>query len=158
MRIARLADHPGAICQLARWFRAQWPDHYGSRSAAEIEDDFRASSLPILLAFEGSEMTGTVALRAHALDGVPQLAPGLGGLYVASAHRNRRIGTELVRAGMRVAGDLGYPALYVASAHAGKIFEQLGWETMPSVMHNGEAMAIYRWSRERFCGAAGLRI
>jgi hypothetical protein len=67
-----LADHLDAIPTLINWFRNQWPDFYADWSEADFEQDFfedaHRQHLPIrLLAFESSELVGTMILREHAV-------------------------------------------------------------------------------------------
>lgn len=148
MRIEKLVDHPHAVALLARWFKAEWPAYYALRTATDVEDDFRAAPLPILLALEGEEPLGTVALRGQALDGFPQLAPGLGGLYVAAAHRGRGVGAALVLEGMRVARELGHREIYAATVHAGGLFVRCGWQAAQTVWHDAQEVTIYRWRND----------
>ena len=130
VKIARLADRPEALPTVAGWFSSEWPDHPVDLSQGCV-----------LVACEAGEPLGTVSLRAHALDGHPQLAPGLGGLYVAPAHRRRGVASALVRAAM----TMGNVELYAATAHARGVFERLGWHLFQTVTHEGEALAVYRW-------------
>ena len=103
--IAYLADHPDVIPTLADWFRTQWPAYYAQQTQANIEQEFHSEAIrdgiPLrLVAFESSELAGTIVLRERAIWTLPEYRPGLGGLYVDEMHRGRGIGTELVRAGM----------------------------------------------------------
>lgn len=107
IEIAFLADHPEAIPTLAHWFRAQWPDYYNERTPAEIAQGFVAEAnrthLPVRqAAFAGGELAGTITLRQHALQALPEYRLGLGGLFVLERYRGKSIGTKLVQAGMNV--------------------------------------------------------
>ena len=144
MRIARLDEDPGVVVLLARWFRAEWPEHYGERTARDIEADFREAKLPVLVAYEGGIAVGTAALRPQALDGFAHLAPGLGGLYVADIHRGKGIGSALVQEAMRLARGLGHREMYAATMHAGALFERLGWQAAQSVRQGPREIAVYR--------------
>ncbi|MCB0075584.1 MAG: hypothetical protein KDE20_29220, partial [Caldilineaceae bacterium] len=68
IEIAFLADHLEAIPTLTRWFRAQWPDYYAERTAADIAQDFYAEAqregLPVrLVALSDGQLAGTITLR-----------------------------------------------------------------------------------------------
>src|SRR5215211_7607137 len=131
--IGLLADHLDAIPILAKWFRAQWPEYYAAMSQEEMEQDFLEDAsrdrLPIrLVAFESSELAGTIILRDNGTEMLPEFQPELGGLYVVESHRNHGIATELIRAGMQVAREQGHNTVFATTVVAAGILERLGWE------------------------------
>jgi RimJ/RimL family protein N-acetyltransferase len=148
--IGFLADYLDAIPTLTKWFRKQWPDYHADMSNEEMEQDFLEDAshdrLPIrLLAFETSELVGTIILREHGSETLPEFQPELGGLYVVESHRGHGIGTELVRAGMKLARDQGYETVFATTVAAAGILERLGWEFIKTVIHqDGELVALYR--------------
>lgn len=147
--IGFLADYPDTIPTLVNWFRAQWPDYYAGRSQAEMAQDFLSDcsrkSLPSrLVAFASNELAGTIVLREHGDETLPEYQPELGGLYVAASHRRHGIGTELVRAGMKLARNQGYETVYATTVAAAGILERLGWEFVKMVIHQDGQMALYR--------------
>ena len=146
--IGFLADYPDTIPILAKWFRDQWPDHYASMSQEEMEQDFLEDTsrdrLPSrLVAFESSELAGTIVLREQT-ETLPEFQPELGGLYVVESHRGHGIATELVRAGMKLALDQGYETVYATTVVAAGILERLGWEFIKTVIHQDGQLALYR--------------
>ena len=148
MNIQYLADQTAAIPTLAQWFRDEWPDHYASRSLADIEAEFRNASsrdrIPIaLVAFAGDQLAGTIALRPHALGSQPE-GPGLGGLYVSPEHRGTGISVALVEAGVAEAQRLGHSTIYTGTAVAQKLFQRLGWRAIRTVRHGGEDVTLFR--------------
>ena len=148
-RIAYLADHPEHILTLAEWFRAEWQEYYAGRTnedvAEEFSQDLKRDRLPIrLIAFEQDELAGCIVLREFALSTHPDYKPGLGGLYVAKHLRGRGIGTHLVSAGIQLAWDLGYPAIYTTTNTASRIVERLEWERLGTINHHGEVIGLYR--------------
>jgi GNAT superfamily N-acetyltransferase len=151
--IAFLVDYPEAIPTLTQWFRGQWPEYYAERTPADIAQDFYSEAsrdgLPVrLVALADGELAGTISLREHALRGLPEYYPGLGGLFVVAQHRGRGIGTELVRAGMRMAQEHGYERVYTATVTARGILERLGWKTVQAVSHGDEQTVLYRCELE----------
>ena len=147
--IGFLADYPDTIPTLAKWFRAQWPDYFADRSQEEMEQDFLSDAsrdrLPArLVAFESSELAGTIVLRERGTETLPEFEPELGGLYVVESHRGHGIGTELVRAGMNLALDQGYETVYATTVVAAGILERLGWEFIKTVTHQDGPVALYR--------------
>ena len=144
-----LANHLDTIPPLAKWFRDQWPDYYANRSQAEMEQDFLSGAsrdrLPSrLLAFESSELAGTIVLREQGTETLPEFQPELGGLYVVESHRGHGIGTELVQAGMKLALDQGYETVFATTVVAAGILESLGWESIKTVIHSDGQLALYR--------------
>ena len=97
-----------------------------------------------LLAFESSELAGTIVLRERGSETLPEFEPELGGLYVVESHRGHGIGTELVRAGMKVALDQGYETVYATTVAAAGILERLGWELIKTVIHQDGPLGLYR--------------
>lgn len=147
--IGFLADYPDTIPTLAKWFRDQWPDYYANWSQAEMEQDFLEDAsrnrLPCrLVAFESNELVGTIVLREHGNETLPKFQPELGGLYVIESHRGQGIGTQLVRAGMKLALDQGYETVYATTVLAAGILERLGWEFIKTVIHQDGQLALYR--------------
>jgi RimJ/RimL family protein N-acetyltransferase len=147
--IGFLADYLNTIPTLAKWFRDQWPDYYADMSQAEMEQDFLSDAfrhrLPArLVAFESNELVGTIVLREHGTETLPEFQPELGGLYVIESHRGHGIGTELVRAGMNLALDQGYETVYATTVVAAGILERLGWEFIKTVIHQDGQLALYR--------------
>ncbi len=154
IEIAFLVDYPEAIHTLTHWFRAQWPEYYAERTPADIAQDFYSEAnrdgLPVrLVAFADGELAGTITLRDQAFRALPEYHPGLGGLFVVERHRGRGIGTELVRAGMKVARDQGYERVYDATVTASGILECLGWKLVQEVSHSDEQTVLYRCDLEK---------
>jgi RimJ/RimL family protein N-acetyltransferase len=146
--IGFLADYLDSIPTLANWFRDQWPDYYANWSEAELEQDFLEDAsrdrLPIhLIAFESSELAGTIVLREQT-ETLPEFQPELGGLYVVESHRGHGIATELVRAGMQVALEQGYETVFATTVVAVGILERLGWEFIKTVIHQDGEPSLYR--------------
>ncbi|MCI0552304.1 MAG: GNAT family N-acetyltransferase, partial [Anaerolineae bacterium] len=139
---------PETIPTLAKWFRVQWPDYHAGWTQAELEQDFLEDTsrdrLPSrLVAFESNELAGTIILREQN-NTASEFQPELGGLYVVDSHRGHGIGTELVRAGMKLASDQGYETVYSTTVSAVGILERLGWEFVKMIIHEDEQLALYR--------------
>jgi len=144
-----LADHLDIIPILVKWFRDQWPDYYADWSQTEMENDFLEDAsrdrLPIrLIAIESNELVGTIVLRENNPAIPPEFQPELGGLFVLAFHRGHGIGTELVRAGMKLAHDHGYETVFATTVAAAGILESSGWEFVKTVIHQDGQLALYR--------------
>ena len=73
-----------------------------------------------------------------------EFQPELGGLYVDASQRGQGIGTELIRAGMKLAHDQGYATVYATTVAAAGILERLGWVFVKTVIHEDGALSLYR--------------
>ena len=149
MTIGFLADHLDTIPTLARCFRDQWPDYYANRSQAQMEQDFLSEASrdrppSRLVAFEANEFAGTIVLREHGSETLPESQPELGGLYVLKDYRGQGVGTELVRSGMKLAHNQGYETVYATTIVAANILIRLGWEFVQTVDHQEEQLGLYR--------------
>jgi GNAT superfamily N-acetyltransferase len=148
IEIAYLVDYPDVIPTLVQWFRAQWPDYYAHRTPTVIAQDFyeeaNRNGLPVrLVAFADGELAGTVTLRERAFQVFPEYHPGLGGLFVEEQYRGCGIGTELVKAGMKVAREQGYQTIYTTTVTASSILEHLGWKWLRNISHENEHVGLY---------------
>ena len=148
IKIALLADYPKTISTLTQWFRSQWPEYYAERTPADIAQDFyleaKRDGIPVrLVAFTEDELVGTITLRERAINTLPEYHPGLGGLFVLEQHRGRGIGTELVRAGMKVAQEQGYKRVYATTVSARGTLERLEWKFIQKLYHSDEQLALY---------------
>lgn len=146
--ISFLADYPDTIPTLVTWFRDQWPDYFADWSPEEMAQDFledcSRDRLPIrLVAFVGNELAGTIILREQGNETLSEYQPELGGLYVAASQRGCGVGTELVRAGMKLAHVQGYETVFATTVAAANILERLGWEFVKTVVHDDGELSLY---------------
>jgi GNAT superfamily N-acetyltransferase len=149
IRIGFLADNEEAIPTLVGWFRGQWPGYFGKWSDEEMTADFledcSRERLPIrLVAFVLGELAGTIVLRENGNEALLEFQPELGGLYVVGAQRGLGVGSELVGAGMEVARDLGYEAVFATTTNAVGILERLGWVFVKTAVYQDGEHALYR--------------
>ena len=143
-----LADHLDTIPTLTKWFRDQWSDYFANWSDEEMMKDFlediSRNSLPSrLVAFESNELVGTIVLRESEAETLPERQPELGGLYVVESYRGHGIGTELVRAGMKLAHEQGYSTISATTVKAAGILERLGWEFIKTVQYPDGEVSLY---------------
>jgi RimJ/RimL family protein N-acetyltransferase len=147
--IGFLADYPDTVSTLVKWFRNQWPDYFADKSNAQMVQDFlsetRRDGLPSrLVAFESNQLAGTIVLREYGTETPPAYQPELGGLFVLKHYRDRGIGTELVRSGMKLALNQGYERVYATTIAAANILLRLGWEFIKTVDHQDGQLELYQ--------------
>ena len=85
-----------------------------------------------------------IVLREHERESLAAFQPELGGLFVVESHRSHGIGTELVRAGMKLALDQGYETVFATTVVAAGILERLGWRFIKTVVHQDGELKLYR--------------
>ena len=143
-----LADHLDTIPTLTKWFRDQWSDYFADWSDEDMMKDFlediSRNNLPSrLVAFEANELVGTIVLRESETEVFSEYQPELGGLYVMESYRGHGIGTELVRAGMKLAQSQGYSAVSATTVKAAGILENLGWKFIKTVQYPDGEVSLY---------------
>ncbi|HNB40214.1 MAG TPA: GNAT family N-acetyltransferase [Anaerolineales bacterium] len=145
-----LEDHLDTIPTLVKWFRNQWTEYYANSSDEAMQQDFLEDILrdrlpSRLVAFEGNELVGTIVLREGDAELSPEHHPELGGLYVAESHRGHGIGTELIKAGMKLAQDQGYSEISATTVKAAGILEGLGWKFIKKIQYPDGEVSLYHF-------------
>ena len=133
--ILHLCNVPDAVPVLARWFLQEWAPYYGPSGPGDAESDLREAAdpahLPIcLVATEGDQPLGTIALKEGSVDSHRHLSPWLAAFLVASEHRRRGVGTALVSAVEQEARRLGFMRIYTATDAAMTLLERRGWRAV----------------------------
>jgi len=141
VRISYLIEHPEYIPQLAQWLFEQWDSILGEETLEARSDKLKAhlnrDKLPIAwVAHANGEVFGTAALRVHDLEGHEDLAPWLGGVFVASRFRRRGIGTALCRTVEDEARSRKVQTLYLFTLDKQAWYSRMGWTVLgPCVWH-----------------------
>jgi predicted N-acetyltransferase YhbS len=115
-----------------------------------IEDD--TAGLRALLAGDGFEVAfvarigdvpvGSCLLVRHELEPAHDLTPWLAGLAVDGGHRNKGIGSALVRATEAHAAARGVETLYLYTWEARDFYAALGWNMIEVFGQDDETMAL----------------
>jgi N-acetylglutamate synthase-like GNAT family acetyltransferase len=149
LRIEYLADHPGCIPTLGRWFFSEWEPLYGGKSiddvTASIRERLNYDKLPLaLVAVEGGAVVGTVCLKEHDMDIREDLSPWLAGLYVAAAYRRRGFGTQLVTSAVEKARVLGVSSLFLYTPNQEQFFAKRGWSVFERALYKGVNVVVMK--------------
>lgn len=158
--IRRLADYPAALEPVVGWIDEEWGLFSGrsrGETRARFTEDPAASALPLtLVALDGPEPLGVASLRVRdSVDWDPAHGPWVCNVYVPPSARGRGIAEALCRGLEGEALDLGFAALFLASARGeGSLYERIGYRIYMVVEHDGESLHLMK--RELRADAAAL--
>ena len=149
-RIVALAERPDLVPTVGRWHWDLWgaEDPAGSLESwtARVGRWANHDAVPmIFIALAGSTAVGSVSLVAHDLPERPDLWdlwPWLSGLYVVPECRRRGVGRALVARVEAQARSMGVVRLYLHTAQARGLYEQLGWHPIRDDMAAGASVTI----------------
>lgn len=148
--ILHLADIPGVLPVLARWFVEEWEAYYGPDGPGDPVSDLKAASdrdhLPLCLVAVDDEgrPLGTVALKGESVDSHRHLSPWLAALLVAPEHRDKGVGGSLIEAIESEARRLGFERLYTATDTANDLFKRRGWVAFDQAPTIRGVVSVYR--------------
>ena len=149
IRIARLAAHPEAMPLLAAAFKAEWPAWYGPGGPGNAEHDLadfaNGTGLPLgVVAFRAGAVCGVAALKAQSIPSHAHLSPWAAAGWVDPSLRQQGIGAVLLAALEAEAAALGHPFIYCGTSTAASLLERSGWSLLETVLHDNQALGIYR--------------
>lgn len=95
----------------------------------------------ILVAHDGREPLGTIALREYCADDPMPESPWVRQLYVFARHRGRGIDRLLIGAIEDAARERGFTTVHAATNRIETLLVRRGWSVFRRVDHEGEPMA-----------------
>lgn len=134
MDIIDLQSQPEHIDTLARWHHTEWSYLNPGSTLDDRIDKMQAYLSPDLIpstfiAIENGSVLGSAALVENDMETRPDLSPWLASVYVAAQHRNRCIGSRLVRHVMdRASGE--HSALFLFTPDKVSFYQRLGWSRL----------------------------
>ena len=149
MRIDYLVKHPALVPSLSKLVLPDWQAFYGDITWKDVAEIFHErlndNKIPLaLIAFEESQVFGTVSLLEESITTRKHLTPWIAGLYVCEEKRHRGTGMQLIEAAAREARRLGTERLYIGIRKAVDHYEKLGWQTIERTIYHGEEIIIMR--------------
>ena len=147
MKISYLADHAEVIPTLAQWFYKEWSYLHPGKTISDVEqlisERLNKNKVPLaLVAFKNEELIGTVCLKDNDMDTHLELSPWLAGLYVSASMRRSGIGSALVSAIEKKAGELGIEKLYLHTPESESFYSKLGWQVKERVNYHGYPVSV----------------
>lgn len=137
--------------QVARLCVEQWRGdfpHDTDRWYLDLYDAALGSNgLPVVLvAMDEDEFLGTASLIVDdELPGATEPGPWLAAVYVVESHRNRGVGSSLVRAMTARAVDLGCTPVYLYTESGRSWYETMGWQVVRSATLADHEVTVMRW-------------
>ncbi|OOG44796.1 GNAT family N-acetyltransferase [Polaromonas sp. A23] len=146
MRIDHLADHPQHLATLAAWHQAQFGYLNTAVTIEQRTERLRASAqkgaLPVtFVAVCEDQLLGSASLLAQTITH-SHLSPWLSSVYVAADHRNRGIGSALVRHAVQEAAGMGMDKVYLFTPNSEALYARLGWKVLEHAEHQGHRLTI----------------
>ena len=147
MTIEYLADHPKFLSTLAQWQHSEWghlrPGDSVEARMARLQSSVQIRRVPLtVVAVADGELLGSASLVAHDMETRMELTPWLAGVFVASEHRRKGVGAQLVRHIMSEAATLHVPVLYLYTVHSENFYANLGWSLQEHTGYREQNVAI----------------
>ena len=130
-----ISERPEFIPQLASWFHTEWGFYNPKRTieirCKELEARNNQRILPTtMVSTMGDELLATYSLDISDLPIRPHLSPWLASVYVNPQHRNKGLGTLLVKKSLEHAKALGFDTLYLFTSNRAHWYGSMGWQFM----------------------------
>ena len=148
MDFSLLADRPAAIPLIARWYFDEWGERSrGSTVAticANLETYLNRMAIPLLvLAVDHDDILGVASLKYREMDIYPDREHWLGGVYVPTLHRGRRVGSRVVENVVARARRLNVSTLHLQTERLdGGMYGRLGWKESARVTYRGREVLV----------------
>lgn len=147
MQISSLKDRPQHLLPLAKWHHSEWsylnPARTLDERVEEMQEDLQGKAIPTTFVAEAhDELLGSACILADDMSSHPELSPWLASVYVAEQHRNKGIGSVLVRRVMQHAQENGVKRLYLYTPDQAQLYAKLGWQVYSEEPYNGTPVTI----------------
>jgi GNAT superfamily N-acetyltransferase len=147
MRIEYLADHPEFVPVLANWHHQEWaylrPGDTLEARTERLRGECGHEEIPtVFIALANGALLGSAMLLHHDMDTRMDLTPWLAGVFVAPDHRQRGIGSALVKRVVECAKSLGVKRLYLYTPSAERLYSQLGWSFLERTNYQGADVVV----------------
>lgn len=147
IEITYLADQLHHADELARLHDVEW-GHLHPRIPVETRADrLRQASgrreIPtVLIAVDGPQLVGSVALVRNDMDDRPHLSPWLAAVYVKPDRRRGGIASRLLARVEDEGAALGVSTIYLFTEHEERFYGRRGWRLMERVDYHGTHVSV----------------
>jgi GNAT superfamily N-acetyltransferase len=152
MLITHIINHPDCYTTIADWYMSFWGKNYPERTNAGWVSYIgkHTDRLPItLIALDDSTtpptLIGTASIRLNGMDNCPSNTAWLSGVYVPPEHRGKKIATAIIKEAIKVASEQ-YNQLYLFTRTDGRIYKNLGWQTISETECQESTVSVMRRS------------
>lgn len=147
MRIEYLADNPSFLETLARWHHEEWshfdPADTLQKRIGRMQAHLGRLQIPTtFVALDGDAVLGSAALVADDMHRLRDLTPWLASVFVTPEHRNRGVGSAVVRRVVEEAQALGVERLYLFTPDRERLYARLGWSVSERTEYMGLSVVI----------------
>jgi N-acetylglutamate synthase-like GNAT family acetyltransferase len=147
MQIDFLANHPLLVAQIADWCNQAWPWYYSDgnleHALAYHRSTAQLAQVPCaLVALDGSDLAGTIAIIYDDMETRSTLNPWLGCLYVSPSKRGHGVASRLIDAGVNLARSLELPMLYAWTEALRDPLLKKGWIPIETTEYRGKQAHI----------------
>lgn len=146
MKVELLADHPGLVETIGRWYWDEWGEVAGESLEDSIERTrtFMSREGPPMIVLarddqngDDGEWLGAAQLKVREMSICPQFECWLGGVYVPESARGRGVGARLVDAVLSQARTVGIERLYLQTERLdGGMYRRHGFEPVEETVYN----------------------
>ena len=155
IEIDYLANRKDAIPILKSWFESEWEPYYGrngpGNALVDLHQSCNDSSLPIaVVAYSGTILVGTAALKAQSVATHDHLSPWVAALLVNPKYRRQGIAEILIRHIEQLASKLEFRHLYIGTGKGSgtpeSAIRNLGWQYLDSQQYFVSQVHVFRKS------------
>jgi GNAT superfamily N-acetyltransferase len=147
LTIVATSDRPDLVPVTARW---RWEAFFRDKGrpfeeilAAAKRSASVARPIPrTLVLLADGEPVGTASLTAQDLEERPDLTPWLAGMVVAQHARGNGYAARLIAAVEQEARGVFVSTLWLYTNTAERIYARAGWQTVETVLHDGQPFAL----------------
>ena len=147
LKIEFLVEMPQFVPVVTKWLFDEWggdlPGTDLSFWRAGVESRLRRKKIPLtLVAVDHEKAIGTSSIYIDDMDGYGGYSPWLAAVFVSKDHRNRGVGSALVRRTMDIAGKLGISMLYLFTPDRMSFYRRLGWDFLERTVYRRKEVTI----------------
>lgn len=148
MNIQDLKENPTYLPLLAKWHYEQWsylyPDETLGDRIEKMGDYLNNDFIPSTFVAIDDGLLGSAAIIECDMETRKELTPWLASVYVSADHRNKGVGSRLVRHVMQQAKHYNIETLYLFTPDQEHFYSRLGWQIQENTVYSGHKVTIMR--------------